>query len=98
MLRRDERMVDQDPPLIIDDQKLEPARQDGLAACQQHLPAERHNVATQAGRRGSAITDAASTGLRSRRPYEEPAERAVSPRVAHRSVTQCVRGPKRGDG
>ena len=51
-------MVDQDPPVVIDDQKLEPAREHRLAVGEQHLPAERHNVAAETGGRGGAIANA----------------------------------------
>ena len=51
-------MVDEDPALVIDDQKFEPARQNGLASGQQHLPAECHDVVALAGGPGGAETNA----------------------------------------
>ncbi len=51
-------MVDQNPALVIDDQKFESARQDGLASGQQHFPTECHDVASLAGGPGGAETNA----------------------------------------
>ena len=51
-------MVDQDPALVIDDQKFEPARQNGLASGQQHFPTECYDVASLAGGPGGAEANA----------------------------------------
>ena len=62
-----ERMVDQDPPVVVDDQELEPACEHRLAVGEQHLPAERHNVAAEAGGRGRAIANTLMAGASSGR-------------------------------
>ena len=51
-------MVDQDPPLIIDHKELEPACQHSLAAGEQHLPAERHDIAALSGAGGGPKANA----------------------------------------
>ena len=67
-LRESERMVGQDAPVVIDDQELEPAREHRLAVGEQHLPAERHDVAAEAGGRGGAIANALAPGVLCRAP------------------------------
>ena len=61
--RRRERMVDQDPPVVVDDQEFEPAREHGLAVGEQHFPAERHNVAAQTRAGGGAKANAFSPAV-----------------------------------
>ena len=73
----------QDAPVVVDDQELEPAREHRLAVGEQHLPAERHNVAAEAGGRGGAIANALATGLLSGRREGEPRERGVSARARY---------------
>src|ERR1700683_5392987 len=88
------RMVDQDAPVVIDDQELEPAGEHRFAVGKQHLPAEGHNVAAEARARGGAIADALMARACSRRCEGEL--RACS--VSGRSVmAERVRRPERGN-
>ena len=57
-------MVDEDAPVVVDDEELEPAREHRLAVGEQHLPAERENVAAETGGPGGAIADAFAAGPR----------------------------------
>ena len=89
-------MVDQDPALVIDDQKFEPARQHRLAPGQHHLPTECYDVAALAGGPGGAIANAVPAAVlfgRDKGQPCEPAESAGAPLLAER-----VGCPKRGDG
>ena len=91
-------MVDQDLSVVVDDQKLEPARQHRLAVGEQHLPAERHDVAPLAGAwRGAEANALAPRALFGGRK-DELGERAVPARPAPSFVAQRVRRPERGDG
>src|SRR5437764_2642789 len=53
-LSRKELIIDQDPPFIVDDQKLQSPGQDGVTVGGQHLPMERHDVVQTAGARRCA--------------------------------------------
>ena len=92
-------MVDQDAPLVVDDQELEPARQHRLAVGEHHLPAECHDVAAEAGGPGGAKANAVP-----RRALFSGDPRTVSLRqraripAALRVWPQGVGRPQRGDG
>src|SRR6476646_3004043 len=88
-------MVDEDPPIVIDDREFESAREHRLAVGEQHLPAERHNVATETGGRGGAIANTLAPGALSRRGEGELGERSVS---ARSRAAHGVWGPQRGNG
>src|SRR3984885_6354311 len=89
------RVVGQDAPAVVDDEELEPAREHGLAVGEQHLPAERHNVAAEAGGRGGAIADAFAPRTRSGRCKRELRARGISVRAV---MAERVRRPERSDG
>jgi hypothetical protein len=71
-------MVDQDPPVVVDDQELEPAREHGLALGEQHFPAERHDIAPLARTWGGAKANALAGRVLCRGYKGEPPERGVS--------------------
>ena len=48
-LAREELIIDEDPALVVDDQKLQPPSQDSVAVGGEHLPMERHDVVQTAG-------------------------------------------------
>src|SRR3984957_8855514 len=97
LLCRRERMVDQDPPVVIDDKKLEPACEHSLTLGEQHLPAEGHNVALLAGAWRSAKANALLPCVPGD-SKDKLTERAISPSLARSLVGQGVRRPERGDG
>ena len=77
-LTRREWMVDEDPPIVVDDQKLEAARKHRLALGEQHLPAERHDIAAKARAGGGAKADALVGGVLSGVARVSLASRGVS--------------------
>ncbi len=74
-------MVGQDASVVVDNEELEPARVHRLALGEQYLPAERHDVATEAGGWGGAIANALSARALSGRGEGKLGERGISARV-----------------
>src|SRR5580704_19213389 len=88
-------MVDEDAPVVVDDQELEPAREHGLAVAEQHLPAERHDVAAETRGWGGAIMDALAPPAFFGRSKGESGVRSISARAPR---SERVRSPERRNG
>ncbi len=85
----------QDATVVIHDQEFEAAREHGLAVGEQHLPAERHNVAAETRGRGGAIANGLAQCAFSRRRKGELGKRGVSGRS---TLAERVGRPERGNG